>query len=374
MFKIPLLMLVTQILLLFALTFLYSSNLNKKLLCTFFIYVLFMGIEAIVISVTTYTKIKVFEKNEYSLIIGLILSQILSLLIVQFISSKKNIKLDSNLPNFCYGILILFSFSSIYIFLQCVAYAIFTQLQIGVLSIVILASNVFIVILYDYLSYAFSEKMRYLKIEEQKLSYEKQLELIQVSLEKTQILAHDINNHLLTIKLLCKHCEYAEHSVDKYLSSFTRHTVNHALLIYSKNYVIDSILNFKLQDVVSQNIPLELDCQLPEHLEVEDYLISTILCNLLDNAIFAVRQCKENPFLSIHMRYSKCMLIINIKNSFDGLVEFAEGKFLTRKKDKANHSIGLKSVEEVLLECDGYLELKHKDNIFETLVIVPVEI
>ena len=86
--------------------------------------------------------------------------------------------------------------------------------------------------------------------------------------------------------------------------------------------------------------------------------IAVILGNLLDNAIEAVANTDER-WIDIKLRYTKGCLIIEINNSHDGKLKKIDGRFISRKTDKKNHGIGLKSVETALKNYDGVMQISY---------------
>ena len=69
-----------------------------------------------------------------------------------------------------------------------------------------------------------------------------------------------------------------------------------------------------------------------------------ILGNLLDNAIEACEKVNTDKYIDILMRYEDGCIILNIKNSFNQVINRAGNEFITLKKDKDLHGIGIKSV------------------------------
>jgi sensor histidine kinase YesM len=139
------------------------------------------------------------------------------------------------------------------------------------------------------------------------------------------------------------------------------------------NTVIDSIINFKLQEAEQRNIKTNLDLKIPEKLEIPSFDMTVILGNLLDNAIKALDMVKDNPFINLKMKYDKGRLIIQTDNPYEGDIIENEGKIITTHEDKANHGIGLQSVKKVIQKYDGIMNIDHSDNIFSISLMLYVD-
>ena len=67
--------------------------------------------------------------------------------------------------------------------------------------------------------------------------------------------------------------------------------------------------------------------------------------------------------LHLNLNYTKGRLILRIENSYLN-VNLVQGNFLTTKKDKKGHGLGLESVKEVLSKYDGVLQINCDKEVF----------
>jgi len=58
----------------------------------------------------------------------------------------------------------------------------------------------------------------------------------------------------------------------------------------SGNIVVDSIINYKLRSISDWNVAVTVDIVIPTELPIEIVDLSTILTNLLDNAVQALQR------------------------------------------------------------------------------------
>lgn len=103
------------------------------------------------------------------------------------------------------------------------------------------------------------------------------------------------------------------------------------------------------------------------HIDLRNSLIRQVTGRSCQNL-----QYVEEPdrWIDIGIKYSKGRLLIRISNAFDGtILRNAEG-IVTRKADKKNHGLGIKSVETTLEKYDGALQIIHEGQKFEAKVLM----
>lgn len=92
---------------------------------------------------------------------------------------------------------------------------------------------------------------------------------------------------------------------------------------------------------------------------ISDIDIISILGNLLDNALEAASKDIQNAFVDfdMYMANENSFLVIEVKNNF---LEkpISKGKYyLSTKKDKSNHGLGMYAVEEIITSYDGNIKI-----------------
>ncbi len=365
----PVILLAANIALFLGLSFNYHASLAKKIIFSCLSYIILMLVETLVVLVTGYFSVPVFEYSGYDSSIGLVLIQILSMLLVTILTNMKNIKNDIPVPDF-YWFSTIFVFSaSLYIFINFFVYGRFSQFQMIIMTICILGINFAILFLYDTLYSSFSAKTEKMLLEQQNKAYEKQLDLIRQSLDSVKIVRHDIKNHMIALKNLNSDKKNAK--FDEYVDSIISSVNSNTIYSNSENLIIDSILNYKLQTIADMDIELNVDVTIPKKLDVSDYDMTIILGNLMDNAITALKKCEGKKHFSIKINYSRGNIIITLNNSYNGEIKEKNGILLTLKNDEKNHGMGLKSAEEAVNRNNGYMKIYYDDKNFKTTVILP---
>ena len=99
--------------------------------------------------------------------------------------------------------------------------------------------------------------------------------------------------------------------------------------------------------------------------------LSIILGNLLDNAIEATEKLEVEKDIFVSLMYRKEKLLIKVRNPYTGdLKKDRAGNYISEKKDRENHGIGLKSVRKVVEKYEGVMEIHTENQIFEICVII----
>lgn len=154
---------------------------------------------------------------------------------------------------------------------------------------------------------------------------------------------HEMSNHLLTVSSLLANGE-----VEK-----ARNLVNEianapgvAGDLSSGNPLVDAVFSQKKAQCREQGIEFSADLVLTEKLPLSDAEISSLLGNLLNNAIEAARQC-EHPFIRTRIYPSREYLCIEVVNRADPGKLRSNPSLATTKGDPELHGIGLKVVREI---------------------------
>lgn len=183
---------------------------------------------------------------------------------------------------------------------------------------------------------------------------------------------HDINNHNNIISVLLQNGEY--NKLKNYMDKYNKNIINlENEVLICKNKIIDAICLSKRSICKEKGINIKFDIKVPEVINIDDLDLCIIYGNILDNAIEACNRIADQnkeKFIDIKSNIVKGYLTIKIVNSKDRVSIKRNGKFITLKKDKKNHGIGLYSVQKSVDKYNGQVILKDKEEVFTTCIIV----
>lgn len=180
---------------------------------------------------------------------------------------------------------------------------------------------------------------------------------------------HDMKNHMLALRELQKS---SSEEWNTYMDAMELQMKPYADIFHTGNDVLDALLYDKSKIAEVSDIVFETNIESNCIKHIPNIALCTILGNGLDNALEAVKEVESRErriFVSITSDETR--LHILIQNNYDGNLTRRNGELITRKKEKENHGIGLKSIAQAVKDCEGNLSLEEKNNIFEMYVILP---
>jgi signal transduction histidine kinase len=366
--NIPFVLILSNLLAFFLLTYNYESTVKKRIISAVWTYLILMIVELIAVIPFGGLNFYLFSKNEYFSIYGMIVCRILSFLVALVLNNFKNIKKGESVPNSYWLSIILIPAASLYINLLLFQAEGLTSGRVFTGIALLFLVNFATFYLYDAITAAMSEKMQGLLILEQNKYYDKQLETMKTSLYTTNAIRHDLKNHLYSIRSLIESGDNEESL--NYVSEILDNIGTRRDYSATGNVVIDSIINFKLQEAEHRNIRTNLDLRIPEKLDIPSIDMTIILGNLLDNAIKAAEKLKADKYINLKMKYDKGRLMIQADNPYMGEINEENGKLLTTEADKENHGIGLQNVKKVLQKYDGIMNIDYNDNVFSISLLM----
>lgn len=369
--KVPIILMFSNLVLFFILTLNYKSNFKKRILTSFLIYLTLMCIEMIIILATGYFKLELLIRNNYESILGIVIIRIVSYVVVLIIGSYKGIFKGDSFPNTYWICISIIPIGTLYLLIT-----IFMDKEVGALpifisTILVLLINFATFYLYDQISRILLEKTQKILMEQQNKYYEKQFELMRTSLKSTKIIKHDLKNHITSLYALAEDDKREE--ILEYLSGVIEVFNNEEGVACTGNVVIDSIINFKLQETEKEEITVTLDLNIPKQLRIPSFDITVILGNLIDNALNAVKKLEKNRYIDMKMKYTKGRLILKMENSFNGVIIEKEGIIHTSHSDKNNHGLGLESIKTVLKKYNGTIEFEYDNDRFHIALLMFIE-
>lgn len=142
--------------------------------------------------------------------------------------------------------------------------------------------------------------------------------------------------------------------------------------IYTGNIGIDSIVNFKISAAKKMCITVEKTIQIAGRVSIDHVDLNILIGNLMDNAMEAAGSMDAGKRkINLVIRTDKTAFFMEVRNSFQGeRIRNERGAFLTSKKEKKYHGIGLKSVEGVVKKYNGQMAIDSKKNEFSIKVLI----
>lgn len=367
--NIPILTLIVNVLLFFALTFNYKASMKNRIIAVSFICLILVSIESIVVLLSGYILNSLYTMNPINFpLMGIIIVKIISYIAVLLMGSFTTKQSDIEIPTIYWISIFIMPLGSLYIIINLMRGLDLSSYSISLSIGILFGINIIAFYLYDKLSQMYEEKVEKTMLREQNKYYLTQLSILENINENTRSKTHDMRNHLSVVKEYIQIKEN-EKAID-YLDQISNEVYGHERLFKSGNMDIDSIINYKLNEAIKRDIAVTVEAKLPSDINVSSLDIVVILGNLLDNAIEAASKVKNNKKIDIRIRYQDSILFINIQNDFDKLIVLEEGRIMTPEKYKANERIGLKNIEKILEKYNGLMNIHEKDDKFTADIIM----
>lgn len=251
------------------------------------------------------------------------------------------------------------------------AYNVFTNINI---EVVVTGFAFFLIIMLTAFSFyvyvRYKEELLEKKCREisNQASLEKYNELL-LMYENNAELYHNMNNHLGILKNLLQSGQYEESK--RYLNSLSDlPTVCHT--IWTGNEIIDCIINLKEKICQKNEIKFVADVDLLKKIEVDSFILSTIVSNLLDNAIEACINNKEEKWVYVAIRRIKDIVIIKTENpvmkGMELLLDPESHLPVTSKTNKKKHGWGMKSIDDAVKKAEGTFSYSLNNHKFVAVV------
>jgi two-component system sensor histidine kinase AgrC len=182
---------------------------------------------------------------------------------------------------------------------------------------------------------------------------------------------HDFKNHLTTLSNLSNLNDSQEDSITSYIHSINNQLNEIDNFVYSSNKVIGVLLYIKSCECSSRGIDFQYSHPCHEVIfPLEDFEFTSVLGNLLDNAIFAVEKltadekdvcAKKEKKVCVEMGEENGLKYFMVSNTgnpipFNDIPKlFVRG--YTTKENKKSHGYGLYNVKKIISNYNGMIDV-----------------
>lgn len=363
---IPSLTMITNFVAIFAIVFNYKSTLRKKLFVAIFFYIFMFVTEVVICAITGYFSYPIFNKGFYSNVTGLIIMRIIAYLETLIFYNIKALKKNDVVTVSQWIATLFIPISTLVMKIFVIDSESATKFQVVLSTLIIFLINLLTFFLYNSLAKSYRNEKEAVLISKEKEMYYNQCNLMQETNKHLQQFRHEINNQFISMKELINKSMYRE--LNEFIDNLTNKLKIERIYSNTGNVIVDSIINYKLNLITNSVIDTEIAVPSSLNIDVNDLVI--ILGNILDNTVKALNESDQDPKLYFKMVYSQGRLIIKETNTYKTKICYENGEIQSSKRDKTNHGLGLKNIEEAVKRNEGYMEINHNDNIFSIDIIL----
>lgn len=196
----------------------------------------------------------------------------------------------------------------------------------------------------------------------------KYFDAIEQSQEEIKHFSHDIRNHLLQIRYI-DDIEESHAYIDRLVCDIEK--ISYVGI--SKNKMLNLIISKYISICDKKGIKFTPSVKLATLCYIDDVDLSTLLNNLLDNAVDAAEKAENAEIeLCVFSKNSRYDGII-IRNTCYTSPEAVDNRLISSKKEKAYHGLGLNIVKKILKKYGAVYGWKYDEekHIFETDIAIP---
>lgn len=201
------------------------------------------------------------------------------------------------------------------------------------------------------------------------------LEQLEKKEERNREFIHNVSHQFIAIAELArvKNCEQIVHLLEELNVNLAQND----RFIYTSHKVINAVLTAKMSEALEQQCEFDVFVEPGTQFgSVTNSDWVAMLGNMLDNAFEAAKQCKDEKrkiVLRIYMERKGRMCVVKIVNHFARKPFRQKDGFVSTKKVKGVHGIGVKSVENTIGKYGGYLQCMIEEDKFFVILALPIE-
>lgn len=284
--------------------------------------------------------------------------------------SKHNLLLGENTPiitifYICFFSVILFSF------IICIRIAMPPSLQLMFLALNMLMFilNILILFLFRRLDTQRDLQLENTVLKTQLQEQEHAVKTIEENYLQTCSIRHDIKDYLTSYLLLLENGRID--SVKNDIRKMLQQRLHSDVHFYTPNQLLNAVLNEQYRICEENDIACQIQADLREETDLIEF--SVIVFNLFRNAVEAeLKLPADDRMISFHLSQTSSSLHLFLKNYIQDSVLKKNPDLSTTKKDSRKHGIGLHSVQKIVNDNQGCMEIFEENHFFVVQIMYPL--
>lgn len=192
---------------------------------------------------------------------------------------------------------------------------------------------------------------------------ERQLEILEESVESGKRIRHDARHHNAVIAEYVRRGQKEE--LLQYLQEYDKETQQGTVEMICANSAVNNILSAYTKKARKEQINVKLDIEIGRYMTIPNIDLVAILANAYENAIYACMEVQKQSdgrecFIHIIIRRRKNKLIIFCSNTCRIETELKNGQ----PKTEFTGGIGVSSIIKTAEKYDGEYDFKNDDGVF----------
>ena len=201
---------------------------------------------------------------------------------------------------------------------------------------------------------------------------ERQMEILEESVESGRRLRHDIRHHNAVMAECARRGQTEE--LLQYLKEYDRATDQDAPEMICANPAVNNILSAYSKKAEHEQIKVTLDVKLGKNPMIPSIDLVAILANVYENAIYACMEVKKHSeerecFIHLMLKSRKNKLIVFCSNTCRKETTLKDGK----PKTEFTGGVGVSSIIRTAKKYDGEYDFKNDNGVFVFRLIMNAE-
>lgn len=201
---------------------------------------------------------------------------------------------------------------------------------------------------------------------------ERQLEILEESVESGRRIRHDARHHNAVIAEYTRRGQKEE--LLQYLKEYEEEITQGVPETICGNTAVNNILAAYTRKARNEGIQVTLDVQIGKNLSFPSLDLVVILANAYENAIYACMEVKKNSderecFIRLMLKIKKNKLIITCRNTCRIETELKDGQ----PKSEFTGGVGVSSIIRTAEKYDGEYDFKNNKGVFVFRLIMNID-
>lgn len=241
------------------------------------------------------------------------------------------------------------------------------------LYVILLAISFLSYIIFYFLTKNYNSVIDY-QVKALKAESEKnQVEISKGQYEELHRIRHDLKNQMNILEDMVKRQDYD--GMKEYFADLNEKVHITVDTIESNNLLVNSILNMELSKAKSLGVKLDTHLSLPDELDMDSQDLTSLLTNLIDNALEAEVTYKLYKPIDLRMMYEKNYLFVKVSNEVPENIDRTRILSLrSNKKNRSWHGYGTKIIRSVCQKYNGTCKFDLDGNhfVFDGMLYLPM--
>lgn len=191
------------------------------------------------------------------------------------------------------------------------------------------------------------------------------------TLLETRAVRHEIRHQAETLRILCQQGDFDR------VKAYVQQMAGESRIVqglYSANLLVNALVAPRLQAAQDAGVEVSAIIQVPEQLPMADIDLSTLLINMLDNAVLASSAVPDAAArtLTLRMEYARGRLLILCRNSYTGAVQMNKDGLPASHRGEW-HGQGTRLMRRVAEKYGGVLDVRADGSAFTLRTVLTLE-